>query len=303
MVLLQSATDAFLKESTDLLAAPLPAVYTASPTGGPPEPVEGPGLLGPRADLTRLREITKDLDEGMAADVLAPVEQWLFAWQAVRKRVDKLEEVRIDIDSRRRVVRSLQQKSESQRSGIARATSERGRGKLEQSLEATWRMVQHKEAKLSMALDHFAQFEAEVSEELSGLINDAVCLKSYLSACMELEREAFRAAGRALYDEGGDGGSVSRDSAGAGGRGRDRRSRGPSGGAGAGAGGGQPPVDAADKGDAPNPFEEESADMYEARIAAGQGKRPSAAGSAQMYGDDIQLPAPENYPSPRWDAQ
>ena len=292
---LHSATDAFLKESVELLSAPLPAVYSVSPTGAPEALAQAAELLGPRADMDRLREITRNLGEGMESDVLAPVQQWLFAWQAVRKRAVKLEETRIDVDARRRVVRSLQQKSESQRSGIARATSERGRGKLEQSLESTWRLTQHKEAKLSMALDHFAQFEGEVSEELQGLIRDAVCLESYLSACMELEREAFRAAGRALYDGAPSPGATPSADSGA------------RGGGGGGAGSQAARGDSA-LGEAPNPFEDDehagsSAGGYEARIVAGQAKghgNSKSDAARQMYGDDIQLPAPGNYPSPRW---
>lgn len=289
---LHSATDAFLKESVELLSAPLPAVYSVSPMGAPEAQAQAAELLGPRADMDRLREITRNLGEGMESDVLAPVQQWLFAWQAVRKRAVKLEETRIDVDARRRVVRSLQQKSESQRSGIARATSERGRGKLEQSLESTWRLTQHKEAKLSMALDHFAQFEGEVSEELQGLIRDAVCLKSYLSACMELEREAFRAAGRALYDGAPSPGATHSVDSGA------------RGGGGGGAGSQAARGDSA-LGEAPNPFEDDgsSAGGYEARIVAGQAKghgNSKSDAARQMYGDDIQLPAPDNYPSPRW---
>ena len=110
----------------------------------------------------------------------------------------QLETMRLEVDSRRRVIMGLQGKTTKQRASLDRAPSERRRGKYEQQIEATWRKTQHKEAKLAVAIDRYQKFEEELSEELAGLIRDAACLKSYFSGCMELCREAHRSAGNAL---------------------------------------------------------------------------------------------------------
>lgn len=213
---LKRSTDHFLSGLGETLSAPLPRLYASAPPEGdgaapgaaavpPPAasqtkavPVGSKEPLGRGLSKEALEAARRRLNEGLEQDVLAPMEQWLFAWHGAEARTQELETARIDVDSRRRAVYSLRSKAERQRASLASAASERGRGKLEQGLESTWRTMQHKEAKLAAAVEYFERFEQQVAEELAGLIRDATCLQSYLAACMEYEREAFRGAASAM---------------------------------------------------------------------------------------------------------
>ena len=193
---LQAASSGFFKGASSLLKQPQPRVYNL--VEGKAEPQGAEQALGQGTDFGKLDALGADLFGNLESDVLAPIEQWTFAWNAVQTRMKQLETMRLEVDSRRRVIMGLQGKTTKQRASLDRAPSERRRGKYEQQIEATWRKTQHKEAKLAVAIDRYQKFEEELSEELAGLIRDAACLKSYFSGCMELCREAHRSAGNAL---------------------------------------------------------------------------------------------------------
>lgn len=111
--------------------------------------------------------------------------------------------------------------------------------------------------------------ESEVLEELAGLIRDAVCLKSYLAACTEFQREAFRGISTSLIGTAGA-----------------QRAALPS---------------SQNTGSAENPFEKKQAnDTKKASVSTqydnGEGSKSNGVkpNSHALYGDDIKLPAPSS---------
>ncbi len=76
--------------------------------------------------------------------MLAPMQRWTTAYNTVQARMNKLEGVRLEVDSRRRTVAELGQKIDKQRARLPQTKS-----KGEFDIEQTIKKVQHKENKLA----------------------------------------------------------------------------------------------------------------------------------------------------------
>ena len=88
----------------------------------------------------------------LEAEVLAPMQRWTTAYNTVQARMNKLEGVRLEVDSRRRTVAELGQKIDKQRARLPQTKS-----KGEFDIEQTIKKVQHKENKLAGLLSVTAQ--------------------------------------------------------------------------------------------------------------------------------------------------
>ena len=194
-----------LVTSKVVLSSPLPRVYEET-GGGKVVPVPAAGATGPGntsagmlpiggADFSpeELARISKETGKKLESEVLAPMERWMNAFSLVHNRMDKLEALRLEVDSRRRTVARLGKRVDSQR-----ATLPQTRARGEYDMENTIKVLQHKEAKLSACRQSYKEHEALVYHQLTNLIRDTVWLKSYLSAVMRVESEAFHVANGAL---------------------------------------------------------------------------------------------------------
>lgn len=140
-----------------------------------------------------LSRVSKETGKKLESEVLAPMERWLNAFALVQNRMRKLEALRLEVDSRRRTVANLGKKVDQQRAQLPQT---RARG--EYDMENTIKVLQHKEAKLSACRQSYKEHEALVYHQLTNLIRDTVWLKSYLSAVMRVETEAFQVGNAAL---------------------------------------------------------------------------------------------------------
>jgi len=140
-----------------------------------------------------LARISKETGKKIESEVLAPMERWLNAFALVHNRMKKLEALRLEVDSRRRTVSKLGKRVDFQRAQLPQT---RARG--EYDMENTIKVLQHKEAKLSACRQSYKEHEALVYHQLTNLIRDTVWLKSYLSAVLRVESEAFQVANAAL---------------------------------------------------------------------------------------------------------
>ncbi|BDA44078.1 hypothetical protein COCOBI_05-2620 [Coccomyxa sp. Obi] len=197
---LKNATEGLLMTTKTIMAAPLPRVFEES-AGGKAVPVPtAPGQNGNiggdfRAD--ELVRVSKDTSKKLEAEVLAPMARWTTAYQTVQGRMKRLEQVRLEVDSRRHTVTALGHAIEKQRAKLA-PTGTSSAQKVENQMDQTIRKMQHKENKLAAARQSFKEQEALVYQQLAQLIRDGVWLKSYLAAVMRLEQEAFQASYAAL---------------------------------------------------------------------------------------------------------
>lgn len=188
---LKLADETFMATCQQVLGSDLPRVYDFGEDGH----VHAVGALDTIGRGTKMEDLQKvqiELSQGLEQDVLTPMKQWLFAWSTVQERLKELEEMRIEVDSRKRQVFALRQDEGKHKEAIDRAKSERSKKDKTKKLEDTWRKQQRKDAKLASATATYQSLESEVLEELAGLIRDAVCLKSYLAACTEFQREAYQ---------------------------------------------------------------------------------------------------------------
>ncbi|KAI8110690.1 hypothetical protein M9435_002364 [Picochlorum sp. BPE23] len=197
---LKVATEGLLVTSKVVLTSSLPRVFEE--TGGgkvvpvPTGPVGSSGVAaigGGDFSPEELARISKETGSKIETEVLAPMERWMNAFSLVQNRMSKLEALRLEVDSRRRTVAKLGKKVDVQRAQLPQT---RARG--EYDMENTIKVLQHKEAKLSACRQSYKEHEALVYHQLTNLIRDTVWLKSYISAVLRVESEAFQVANVAL---------------------------------------------------------------------------------------------------------
>ncbi|KAK9808708.1 hypothetical protein WJX72_002336 [[Myrmecia] bisecta] len=193
---LKNATEGLLNTTKIVMSAPLPKVFEDAGQGKATPVVSGPGQSGSIGgdfkvdDLTR---VAKETAKKLEAEVLAPMQRWTTAYNTVQTRMQRLEAVRLEVDSRRRTVTDLARKIDKQR---ARVPQKGAKGEFD--LDQLIKKQQHKENKLASARQSFKEQEAMVYQQLAQLIRDAVWLKTYIAAVMRLEQEAFQASYLAL---------------------------------------------------------------------------------------------------------
>lgn len=182
------------------MSSPLPRVFEE--TGGgkvvpvPTGTVGTSGIApigGNDFSPEELARISKETGSKLETEVLAPMERWMNAFSLVQNRMTKLEALRLEVDSRRRTVAKLGRRVDMQRAQLPQT-----RAKGEYEMENTIKVLQHKEAKLSACRQSYKEHEALVYHQLTNLIRDTVWLKSYLSAVLRVESEAFQVANVAL---------------------------------------------------------------------------------------------------------
>lgn len=190
--ILKNATEGLINTTKAVMSSPLPKVYEDSGNGTaqPIATTQGlSGAIGGDFKVDELQRVSKETAKKLEAEVLAPMQRWTTAYNTVQARMNKLEGVRLEVDSRRRTVAELGQKIDKQR---ARLPQTKVKGEFD--IEQTIKKVQHKENKLAAARQSFKEQEALVYQQLAQLIRDAVWLKSYIAAVMRLEQEAFQSA-------------------------------------------------------------------------------------------------------------
>ena len=197
---LKVATEGLLVTSKVVLTSPLPRVFEETGGGKVVPVVTGPvgsngvaPIGGSDFSPEELARVSKETGAKLETEVLAPMERWMNAFSLVQNRMTKLEALRLEVDSRRRTVAKL-----GRRVDVQRAQLPQTRAKGEYDMENTIKILQHKEAKLSACRQSFKEHEALVYHQLTNLIKDTVWLKSYLSAVLRVESEAFQVANVAL---------------------------------------------------------------------------------------------------------
>lgn len=198
---IKDATESLLTTVRSVLSAPLPRTYDDAGGGAAAPSATRPRAIGgPDADLDGLREVGREAGRRLESEVLAPMGRWNQAYELVKGRMVKLEALRLEVDSRRRTVARLGKRVDAQRArgGSGRPLLLGGRGVSEADLESAIRVLQHKEAKLAACRVSFREHETLVFHQLVNLIRDAVWLKSYLSAVLQVQADTFERSNQAL---------------------------------------------------------------------------------------------------------
>ncbi|KAF5836905.1 hypothetical protein DUNSADRAFT_5236 [Dunaliella salina] len=174
-------TDASLSSMRSVLASRLPHVLDFR---------EGQSILQPMSPTDRtvgggdleteaIADAAQQMQRDMNSQVLLPLQQWLSAYRSIKAKIDSLEEQRLDLDTKRREVLTLQEKHNKADPKDIPAT-------LDKKTAA--------EAKLDRLQRNFKEAEAEVFAALTMLINDTVIIKDYHSQCLEIMENTFSRA-------------------------------------------------------------------------------------------------------------
>lgn len=171
-----------------IMLSPLPRVYEESHTGEATSTEEAT-LIGPDVQVERLTSAAKDLKGRLDQEVIQPIKQWMSAYRIIQERMNRLEALRLELDSRRRTVHDLQGK-------LTRITSTLGssRSKGEADLELTNRKMMHKENKSNHTMEAYQEMERTVYNSLFTLIKDTSVLREYAAAAILIMQDCFTVA-------------------------------------------------------------------------------------------------------------
>lgn len=125
----------------------------------------------------------------MEKEILTPINQWNLKYSSIKAKMAKLDDTRLELDSRKRQMLSLRKDIETQRGKLDR-TKSRG----EQALDKTTKYTQHKETKLDGCQTAYDALVQECYDELSILIKDSLLVSDYLKAVMRYGEQAFSQA-------------------------------------------------------------------------------------------------------------
>ena len=144
---MKAATDVMLTTTKTAMSAPLPHVYedTAAGAGGEVRPVVSIG--GPAFQSDTVIRLSQQASAQIESQVLVPIKRWIEVFSTLQARIRELEQLRLEVDSRRHTVIDLATSVDKQRTKLSKANG--GDGKLEGGLDDTIKKLQHKETKLS----------------------------------------------------------------------------------------------------------------------------------------------------------
>jgi hypothetical protein len=191
-----SAANAELLTTTKAtMTMPLPQTYDES-NGGLGSAAAALNLVGgPSFKADAVSRVGNDSGHKLETEVLAPLTRWQEVHLQLAARFKELENTRLELDSRRRTVSELASKVSAMRSRLGTGA---GGAKPEAKLDATIRMLSHKEAKLKVTTQNFDQQEALLARDLAALIADGQYLKHYVAAALRLQGGALLGAAEAF---------------------------------------------------------------------------------------------------------
>ncbi|KAG2485266.1 hypothetical protein HYH03_015941 [Edaphochlamys debaryana] len=122
-------------------------------------------------------------------EVLKPLRSWLQAYRTVCERMENLERLRLELDSRRRTVDGLRDKLDRLKDTQPPAKEKE---KHDQELEKTTQMLQHKREKQDRTASAFQELEQTVFNSLNTLIKDTGVLRDYTGLSLSILQDCFQ---------------------------------------------------------------------------------------------------------------
>lgn len=192
------AGDAILTTTKATMTAPLPHVFeeTAAGAGGDVRPTISIGGSNFQGDA--VIRLSQTASAQIESQVLVPIKRWLEVFNALQLRMKEVEALRLEVDSRRHTVIDLAATVDKHRARLSRVHGSDHR--LETTLDETIKKLQHKEGKLTLAVQSFQEKEQALSGDLATLIKDATWLRHYMSSALRVQGEALLGASKALGD-------------------------------------------------------------------------------------------------------
>ncbi|KAL6748627.1 hypothetical protein V8C86DRAFT_1126081 [Haematococcus lacustris] len=117
LVGLDKAVEVGLGTIRNVLCAPLPKAYDDGPMGLNPVDKDE-RVVGMDVDVAAVTAAGVEMRQRLHSEVLQPLEQWLDSYRAVKARKARCEELRLELDTKRRAALALQEKqAKHQRQG------------------------------------------------------------------------------------------------------------------------------------------------------------------------------------------
>ncbi|KAL6748819.1 hypothetical protein V8C86DRAFT_2868504 [Haematococcus lacustris] len=181
LVGLDKAVEVSLGTVRGVLCTPLPRAYDEGPLGVSPVDKEE-RVVGMAVNIEAVTAAGAEMRGRLQNEVLHPLEQWLAAYRSIKERNRKCEELRLDLDTKRRSAMALQEKYLKYKK------------KEHQDTEAVMHRAQTEEFKMNRIAQRYAEVEAEVFNALLTLIRDTVVLREYAAAALAILQRCFTLA-------------------------------------------------------------------------------------------------------------
>eukprot|EP01025_Chloroclados_australasicus_P010788 TRINITY_DN14515_c0_g1_i1.p1 TRINITY_DN14515_c0_g1~~TRINITY_DN14515_c0_g1_i1.p1 ORF type:complete len:322 (-),score=24.56 TRINITY_DN14515_c0_g1_i1:410-1258(-) len=190
--------DKFMRDNVAFMQSTLPRVYESTEAGEANAIEWETTQVGQGANMEQLAHAPAELQMKMSSDVVQPLRNWLVKFQDIKQEMVKLESLRLEVDSRRRTVRNMSTKlNRSQTNYYSKENREETEGA---KLEKQAAYVDHKTNKANSAISQYQELEQHIYQELVGLVNDSVYLKSCMETAMLISLDCFRTAADAFGD-------------------------------------------------------------------------------------------------------
>lgn len=184
-----------LTTTRNVMSAPLPTVFedTAAAAGSDVKPRQSIGGPGFQTDV--VARLSQQSSAQLESQVLVPIKRWTEVHSALNGRLVEVDNLRLEVDSRRHTVISLAAQVDKLRASLSKAGAST---KLENQLDETIKTLQHKEGKLALTTHQYQDKEQALYTDLSTLIKDAEWLRHYMAVALRLQGESLIGASVAL---------------------------------------------------------------------------------------------------------
>mmetsp|Transcript_6260 Transcript_6260/g.13714 ORF Transcript_6260/g.13714 Transcript_6260/m.13714 type:complete len:422 (+) Transcript_6260:115-1380(+) len=186
LTLCSKAVDAGILTMKDVMNAALPRAYDETVMGV--EPVDkDERIVGTNVNIEAMSAASSEMKERLQNEVLGPLEQWLAAYRTIKDRNRKCEEIRLDLDTKRR--------------SAAQATEryEKLKAREHKDSESAMFTMQKETDKMNRLTQRYTEVEAEVFNALLSLIKDTAVLREYAAAALFIMQRVF-ATSYAAFD-------------------------------------------------------------------------------------------------------
>lgn len=165
-----------------VLLAKLPKAFDEQPDGALTPLTQGDNPIGLNVQTEQLGKAVNDTHQSLTQKVVEPLEQWLIEYRKTKASNIKLEEMRLDLDEKRRGTLTLQEKYQKFKDTNHKDT------------EATLVKLQGEEDKMNRLAKIYADKEAEVFSSFVMLIRDSEGLRNFVASALDLAKIGFTEA-------------------------------------------------------------------------------------------------------------
>ena len=192
---MKDATAEFAVSAKRMLQTPLPTTYEQSASGGGASAATTIKTVGGGTfDSEAMGGGNVTVGQKLESDVLGPMKKWLDSYDSVKASVKGVEDLRLEVDSRRHTVADLASQVDKHRAKLNKGAD----AKVEAKMEETIKTMQHKEAKLTLTLEKFQDASGLLKKNLQKLIVTAADTKYYLSLAFKEQAAAYTSACNAI---------------------------------------------------------------------------------------------------------